>query len=497
MAGTQQELCRVQVTIPGHVVDVPLHTHLPIADTVAELIPYLVSHLEAKNKDTAWLKDPDAYWHLTTIGNQPLDEDKTLAEEKVLDGDRLFLTKTDPGEKHAPLIDDVAESITYYLKRNFPSWDSRYSKRVALTMIPAVVALIGATALVWANAQDPSLIVRGALCGGMAVVGLICATIAVVLVRTARDDAFKAVPVPLMMTTYLLVGAAALIVTPRPLGIYQLVAAGSVLLTVSVCMSVMTRKNLTLHYAVIAGSVLILIVGLLNFAYRSPTAVIGVQQITLCFFLILIAPRLALAVARISLPYVPATGEPFMRGTGAGSLDAGSLPRDETSGDNASIFNQQQQTLTAYACRVGLMIGALAVLVATSWTVGRNLDTKQWLIWAFMAVITTCLVARGKSIDDAREQGIVLIAAASTLGAFGAGLLTSATIYNDNTMRGAIALGFLAAAMLLATLFAIQERRIVSPIVTKVIELFEKLLFVAPLPFVVFAMDLYSKARAR
>lgn len=497
MVGTQQVNCRVQVTIPGHVVDVPLPSHLPIADTIAELIPYLIKHLDAKNKDTSWLRDPDAYWHLTTFGDQPLDEEKSLAEEKVLDGDRLFLTKTDPGEKYAPLIDDVAESITYYLKRHFPSWDSPFAKRISLGMVPAVVALICGATVMWADTQQPGWALRAATTAAMAALGLICAAVAVVLVRTARDDRYKTVPVPLMMTTYLLSASAALVITPRPLGIYQLVAAGSVLLVLSVCLSVVTREHLRMHNAVTAGSLLVLIIGLLNTIYRSPTAVIGTQQIALAFALILISPRLALAVARISLPYVPATGEPFMRGDGAGNLDAGSLPRNEKSGNNSSIFNQEQQILTARACRIGLMIGALTVAVATSWIVGRSLDNHEWVIWTFMLVIATCLISRGKSTDDAFEQAIVLIAGASVLGLFGAGLLTDPNLTEDNAIRGAMALGILSIGMFVATIFAIQERRIVSPIVTKAIEVFERMLFWTPLPFVIVAMDLYSKARAR
>lgn len=72
---------------------------------------------------------------------------------------------------------------------------------------------------------------------------------------------------------------------------------------------------------------------------------------------------------------------------------------------------------------MGLLSRALAVLVAASAIVGYSLNTHEWLIWGFILVIATCLVYRGKSLDDAREQALVLIAAAATLGVFGAALL--------------------------------------------------------------------------
>lgn len=498
VASAEQTFCRVQVWIPGHWIDVPLHSHLTVADTVAELVPYLIKHLSDQHKDTSWLEDPNAYWHLATFGNQPLDEDKTLAEEKVLDGHRLFLHKTDPGEKYAPLIDNVAESITFYLKRHSPSWDSPFSKKVSSFMLLAVVALVCGSAVAWTAAQQPGWLVRSVLTAGMAVVALVCAAIAAVLVRTDEKGRYSAVPVPLTAITYLVAATAALVITPRPLGIYQLLAAAATLLTFGVCQSVLTHKHLRLHYAVVAGALVVIIISLLNFAYRSPTAIIAMQTITLCLALVLIASRLALSVARISLPYVPATGEPFMRGGGDGNLDAGSLPRDGTSGQALeSIFNQEQQILTASDCRMGLLSGALAVLVAASAIVGYSLNTHEWLIWGFILVIATCLVYRGKSLDDAREQALVLIAAAATLGVFGAALLIAPQqTSTNNTLRGVIAVAILLAATAVATIMAIQERRIVSPIVTKVLELIERVLFVVPVPLVIVAMDLFSKVRA-
>lgn len=57
-------------------------------------------------------------------------------------------------------------------------------------------------------------------------------------------------------------------------------------------------------------------------------------------------------------------------------------------------------------------------------------------------------------------------------------------------------MAILLAATAVATIMAIQERRIVSPIVTKVLELIERVLFVVPVPLVIVAMDLFSKVRA-
>ncbi|MUM03268.1 type VII secretion integral membrane protein EccD [Mycobacterium sp. CBMA 213] len=492
-----QMYCRIAINIRGHVVDVPLHSYNTVGDTLSDLIPYLIDEMKLQGKNTEWLEDPKAHWRLLNFSKRVLDEEKTLAEQKVLDGHRLFLSKDDPGEQYVPLIDDVAESITYFLNKHFPSWDAPFAKKVTLGLLPVVVAVVCATTVAWSNTHLPGWTVRGSISGAMAAVALLCAAIAVVIVRTDEDDEYPAVPLPLMVVTYLFASTAALVLTPRPLGIYQLLAAASAVLTLAVFLSVLTRANLRLHYGLTAASIVTIAVCLLNMAYQSPTPIIGIQLIAGCFFVVLISARLALAVARISLPRVPATGEPFMSDQGAGNLDAGSLPRDGSSGRAIeSIFNQEQQTLAAYECRMGLLAGALSVLVAASWVVGRSLNVHQWLIWSFMIVIAQCLIYRGKSLDDAREQATVLIAGAASWALFAAGLLTSPMYADDNTLRGAIALGILLVAMVVATINAVQQRRINSPIVLKVIETVERILYVSPLPFIAFAMDLYSKARA-
>ena len=124
------------------------------------------------------------------------------------------------------------------------------------------------------------------------------------------------------------------------------------------------------------------------------------------------------------------------------------------------------------------------------------MDNHQWIIFAAVLTTALALLYRGKSYDDARLQGITLIATALLLAAFGAGLLASPA-YADNQLRAAIVIGILVLGTLIATVYSIQQRRIVSPVVNRLLERIEWLLYAAPLVYVVLAMDLFQKARAR
>ncbi|MGV7846617.1 type VII secretion integral membrane protein EccD, partial [Mycobacterium kansasii] len=89
-------------------------------------------------KDATWLEDPQAHWVLRRpFRSAHLDDEKTLHDEGVLDGARLLLVKKTPGEKYPPLIDDLAEAISYWLKLFYPAWDSHISQRISLVVLPS------------------------------------------------------------------------------------------------------------------------------------------------------------------------------------------------------------------------------------------------------------------------------------------------------------------------------------------------------------------------
>lgn len=487
---------RVQIVIPGHQVDLPIDTSMKVSDVLSELIPYLIDTLAAQGKETKWLEDVDAHWSLRQpLRSEPLDEEKTLSEEMIFDGDRLKLVAKDPGEKYPPLIDDVPESLTYWLKQHFPSWENtNLSRHISLITLTALTAIVCGSTLYWASKVLPSATTRFGISAAMAVTAVLAAAIGVVVIRTGKSN-YTEVTVPLLTITYLLTGTAGLLVTPRPLGIHQLIVSGCSLFTLAVCLSMLTRINARLHYGVATAALAVTIVCMINMAYESRTEVIGAQLITICFFIMLIASRVALALARISLPRVPATGESYITDSErAGDLDAGSVSNKPSSRAIDSIFNQEQQSLTAYDAMIGILSGALTVLTISAWFIGSHLTSHHWTLFAFVLAITLALIYRGKSFDDARKQAVHLIAAAITPAAFAVGLLVSPP-YADNALRAGLTLAILVFGTLIATIYAIQQRQIVSPIVTKLFEIIERLLYASPLVFLVFIMELREKAQ--
>lgn len=480
---------RIRIEIPTNPVDVPFAGWVTIGDCISILVPYLIDELGKAGKKTDWLKDPSARWNLKRpFATYNLDQEATLDEEGVKDGESLLLVKDDPGEKNTPLIDDVAEFIRHFFAKNLRPWKNHDAQRLALVFLPAVTALICLASLVWTSKTNADLIARIAATSAMVTVATIVATIAAVINHTQRSR-FEHAVFPFLLMAYMLYGTALLVILNRPLGVHQLVIVGG-LLPISIILNLVTGSNVRLHSAVAAGAVVVLIVASFNLLYHSSTAVIGVQQILLALCAVLVTARIALAFARISIPRVPSTGEEFGSDE-PGDLDVGNLPRDDASGVAASMGNQEAQSMAAYDRLAGMLCGLLPIMVVTAFVVGYNLaDKHPWIIFSFVIATSLMLAYRGKTIEYALLQTILLTASALTLVFFAAGLLLSPD--PANAARAGIILLILAVATLISSLFALQARQINSPIVIKLFEVFEIILFATAIPYLALVMDFWD-----
>src|SRR5699024_1177312 len=92
-----------------------------VEDVTYELIRHLNYEMSSKGLNTDWLTDANAVWTLERFGRRQLDDDQTLSEQGVMDGERLWLTKNAKNEKYPALIDDIAESVAKF-QSALPEW---------------------------------------------------------------------------------------------------------------------------------------------------------------------------------------------------------------------------------------------------------------------------------------------------------------------------------------------------------------------------------------
>jgi type VII secretion integral membrane protein EccD len=490
---------RVAINIPGHIVDLSLVSKVPIAHVVSHLIPYLRQQLASNGKAVEFLNSPDAAWHLERFGHVSLDPEKTLEQEGMLDGDSLYLVPTSPGENYPALIDDVAESIAYNQNRNFPTWNNDHAIKLSLAAFQLVTVVIIGIATWWTVTTMPDPEVRYGIVGSLLIIALGMMAM-VVTVTKSESNRLNRVTGPLSVVGYITLSDAAFIVIPREPGIHQLVTVSAALFAAALFMYSATRDHARLHYTVSTASLIALLVLGVNLAYLSPPSVIGVQMILVALSVILISSRVSMPFAKIIVPYVPATGEPYLKDDPHDISTVGRTPGSPGSPGSSqaveSIINQEEQVLTAYNVIDGLISGSLLVMMVSALFTGLYLDNHHWIIWSFILVVSACLAYRGKSYSDARRQALCLSGTAGMMVLFTVGLLFSPA-YAYNQERVSINVAIIVLGMVVATVFAVQQRRINSPIVMKMFEYVEMFLFSSLLVYLMLVMDLYQKVRAR
>ncbi|WP_327000710.1 type VII secretion integral membrane protein EccD [Dactylosporangium sp. NBC_01737] len=139
-AATTSEMCRLAVYGPHRRIDIAVPVHVPIAD----LLPTLLRQLQpADLAEESGLADSGLEhggWVLQRLGEAPLDENLSLAEAGLHDGDTVHLL---PRADQIPPIDfdDLIDGVATAVRGRAPRWLAASTRAAALTALGLVLAL--------------------------------------------------------------------------------------------------------------------------------------------------------------------------------------------------------------------------------------------------------------------------------------------------------------------------------------------------------------------
>ncbi|OAA29200.1 type VII secretion integral membrane protein EccD [Frankia sp. EI5c] len=178
MGQTSLEVCRLVIVGPTSQVDLAVPTQVPLAD----LMPALLNSL---GRDLADQGLEHGGWVIQPLGAAPLDEDRTVTDHSLLDGDTLYLRPR--SDQLPPLdFDDLIDGVATGMRTRAGRWRPRTTRVTGLvTLAGLLVALLAV----------PPLSGRGG--GGaaghgwaapLAVVATILFALTCVVGRTTRDD---------------------------------------------------------------------------------------------------------------------------------------------------------------------------------------------------------------------------------------------------------------------------------------------------------------------
>ena len=487
---------RTSIVLSDRCIDVQLPADSPVEDVVYELIRYLNVLLSERNIDTTWLVDADAVWTLEKFGRRQLDPEQSLAEQGVLDGERLWLTKNAKNETYPALIDDTAEAVSTYQDR-FPEWkyDVDAPKQAAYILGTVGVFLSVAATLFVGWELKPDSVYRWPTMAALAGVGLLSTVLSILLVRGGD----KRLGTAMLSVGYAGIGGVAFCGIPRPPGLWHVAVTAAILLVYAAVMLPLTKGITRLHAAVITASATLVIVCIINFFYLSSPTVIAVEAGTLSYLILLASSKPAMMAGRVETPYVPAAGESLSpHGESLGSVSRASSSSEVIE----SVVNQEEQNYAAHQYLIGIMLGNLSIIIGGMALGGFFVSDKiitlfvvslseQWLLFLFAASIAISLLTRAMYYIY-RDVSLILVWSAVATVLLYLGSLAVGDAYKNFFQIG-VGAGVFTLFTLVGSLWALSHREIKSPSVRRWVEILILGVYATPVFWLGWMLDVYMK----
>lgn len=470
--------CRVTVVTPDSRIDVALPEDIAVAD----IRPEILRLTGPAAPGTA----PPGH-HLVRLDGTVLDGDRTLAAQRVLDGEILTL-RPFAASLPPPVLDDVADAIASATRRDRHLWSDDLLRGAA----PAAGALLLLLAALVLWRADP---VRHDLHGPPGAVagaaGLLSATAAAVRARV-HADRVTAAALGLGALPLVLLGGSGL-VAPEPgggAGRLQLLLGCAAVLVVSAALTALAPCG----DAPFAGAALLAGAGALAASAAILTGASATATAAVCvpaaLGLIAFLPALSARFARLPTGY--AAPRP------AGPLsDEDDEHEDPDAGDATPVDTRlvADRARRGHELLLGLA-GGCAGLAAVSAAVLGASDTTWARLLALAAGLA--LLLRARLFRYTAQVACLLVAGIGALAAPVIGLALGVqggdpAPYPRTT---GLCAALVAGALLLAAAGVTVPRKGLSPFWGRFLDLAESALLLSLVPLCLAVLDLYARARA-
>ncbi|WP_019926192.1 type VII secretion integral membrane protein EccD [Nocardia sp. BMG111209] len=475
----EPDLCRVSVIGGNTQLDIGLPATVPIVAYITELVELI----DSRNPDLTEHDDGSTlliqHWTLARIGHDPIPLHRTLTDAEVLDGELLVLRSVTAKEAPA-LFDDVIDAVSRLTTDSFRSWSPAAARWMGLGS--SIIAVVVAVALL--------AVAKGTGCtGGLiaAAAGLLVAGAAVIVGR--RYPGARPTAAVLSLDAVLLLGSAAALSTPGRLSAAHLLFAGVATLVTALAVHSLSRAGALVVAVAVTGGLVLAGAALVRMVWDFELTAIAAGVVVAGLILITMAPRVALAAARLPVPPVPTAGgaidpadhEPRPTIEDIGAIGATVLP---------SAAGLQQRAQAANLYQSGIILGAVLAVDLGTFLAADPLGAARWQGLALGAVVAVVLCLRGRAFADL-AQAAVLIA-----GGILAGVLLLAGVGLGEHDRLPTVAGLVLVAGAAVTCFGvIGPHTEVSPVVRRAVELIEYLLIILIVPLVLWLMGIYAAAR--
>ena len=363
-------------------------------------------------------------WAICWVDGTPLRSNRSLQDQGVLDGTRLWLRFVEDDEARIPVIEHVTSAIPAELRKRWPAVSPAWASRVAMTLVSVGVLAALGLLVRWRNQHHDWL---AAAVGVSIAVGLLAAATVILLRPDTNTDLAQPAhgrgrTFRLLAEVLRLNGIAALAVgigaaVPGPLGAPQVALASAVLLAAAALSLRFVGGPLALCTAVIVVGIATLSAGLARMILMTSATTLLCCALLAVTLAIKKTPSLARWAARLRLPVFPSASGRWVFETRA-DLPAAVVVaggEDPALDGPKSVRETILATDRARNIITGLLTGLGALLVVCcGWLCDPTRD-QRWLAVALALTLSGAVLLHARGYEDRTHATILAVSAVAVV----------------------------------------------------------------------------------
>lgn len=430
-------------------------------------------------------------WVLCRVDGTALRSAQSLTEQRVYDGDRLWLRYVEDPEHRSPVIEHISTAVAVTLAQRFKPLTAGSAVQVGVALLAGGVLLVTGLLGWWRYGHDSWL---PAVYGGIVAV-LVLVTAALMLVRaeTLRDY---------RLADTLLVGSlpplsvAAAAAVPGPVAAAHAALGFGVAGVAALLMLRFTGRRLALYSTVIVLGLAVTVAAVLRMTLLTGAVTLLTCVLLLSMFFYHTAASLVRWLAGIRLPVFPsATSQwvfevrPDLPTTVVTAADQAPVLEGPESIRQVMLHAERARGLLS-----GLLVALGVLVVVTTVGLADPHAERRWLPLLIATLVATVLLLRGRSFRDRGQSITVTLTAVFVV--VGVVVRYIVELQTPAMLSAGVALLLLLpAGGLIAA--AVVPNTVYSPLFRKLVEWIEYLCLMPIFPLGFWLMNVYEAIRYR
>ena len=512
------EARRVRIGLQVHEqnIGVSIDATVPIVKQIQALVDIVEKRLEEvglpplSGAGSRHGSTPRGRWALCWVDGTPLRAGRTLAEQGIVDGMKLWLQFIEDTEARIPVIEHVTSAIAPELRKRWPTISPPWAARVGACLVATAVTLVVVVLTRWRFLHDEWL--SAAAAGVTALIVLVAAL--VVGIRSSRNRRRAGDPRHLdrdraddltaelfVADTLMVVGAAATAVAaalaiPGPVGASNAAMGAAVVLAAAVLIVRFTGRHVALATATFVLALAALVAGVARMLLVTSAVTLLGTFLVVALLGIKMTPANTRVLSKIKLPVFPSPSGRWIFDTRpdlplsvvVAAGEAPTLEGPESVRRNVIGVDRAHAVLTGLLVSMGTIMAICAVGLCNPHTEDR------WLPVVLAMTSAAGILLHARSYTDRGHTTVLALLAVSVPllvpVRYAFGLWTASAVLISCAVMLAVTAAGLAAAV-------VVPRHVYSPFFKQIVEWLGYVLLYAPFPLAFWVMGVFAAIRYR